>query len=336
MTTEIDCVLCLAVENQQHVSRARTFGADHDLNGIHCNKCGPYAIDWALNSDMRNSADSDRQKGARNQLLLSGVCREAVEHGRGPVEITEENFEALIASANRPASYAGYVDRVITLIADRAPTPGASARWSMGALAAMTYVPVEHLQKLIRQLVAQGLASVHESILSRLHSDTLMELDLTPAGWERADSLDRGVRGTRVFVAMWFADDMKDAYLRGIRPVLSDCGYSAPFRVDDDEHDLNFGTKAHERKIDDRVMAGILRAKFVVADATGSRPAVYFEAGFAEGHGIPVIWTCRDDDKANLCFDTRQHAHLLWKDPGELAQKLKARIQRAGWDLNRS
>lgn len=329
---EVDCVLCLAVENPQILQRAKTFDAGNGLDGMDCNKCGRYAIADDVRSDMQNSAESDRRKGAPKQILLSGICREAFERRR-IVEITYENLDELPALAHRPNTYAGYVDRLVTLIAERAPAPGAAAGWRMGAMAAMTYVSIEHLQKLLKQLVAQGLVSVPESVLGRLNSDTTMELDLTPNGWTRADSIDRGARGDRAFVAMWFDEEMKAAYVEGIRPVLEQCGYTVPFRVDDDEHDLTFGQKGHEPRIDDRVFAGILRAKFVVADATGSRPAVYYEAGFAEGHGIPVIWTCRDDQVQHLCFDKRQTAHLVWKDPAELAQKLKARIERAGWNL---
>jgi nucleoside 2-deoxyribosyltransferase len=63
-----------------------------------------------------------------------------------------------------------------------------------------------------------------------------------------------------------------------------------------------------------------------VADFTGQRHGVYFEAGFAQGLGLPVIWTCREDHVKNLHFDTRQQNHITWEQSDDLREKLKNRI----------
>ena len=45
-----------------------------------------------------------------------------------------------------------------------------------------------------------------------------------------------------------------------------------------------------------RLQAGRPRhGGLVVADFTGHRGGVYFEAGFARGLGIPVVWTCHKE-----------------------------------------
>ena len=64
-----------------------------------------------------------------------------------------------------------------------------------------------------------------------------------------------------------------------------------------------------------------------MADFTGQRGGVYFEAGFAMGLGIPVIWTCRDTDINDLHFDTRQYNHIPWANPKELRVRLQNRIE---------
>jgi hypothetical protein len=64
----------------------------------------------------------------------------------------------------------------------------------------------------------------------------------------------------------------------------------------------------------------------VVADFTGHRGGVYFEAGYAQGRGIPVIWCCRKDDIEHAHFDTRQNNHVTWTTPAELRELLKNRI----------
>ena len=88
--------------------------------------------------------------------------------------------------------------------------------------------------------------------------------------------------------------------------------------------------KPDVNKIDDEIIAEIRRSRFLVADFThgekGARGGVYFEAGFAQGLGIPVIYTCRYNMVDELHFDTRQYAHIVWNTPEDLRNELKNRI----------
>lgn len=124
----------------------------------------------------------------------------------------------------------------------------------------------------------------------------------------------------QAFVAMWFDQSMENVYEDGLRPAIEDAGYDA-CRVDQTQ---NIG------KIDDQIIREIRRSRFVVADFTqgesGNRGSVYYEAGFARGHGVPVISTCREDQIKNLAFDTRQYAHIPWTNPEDLRVDLAARI----------
>jgi hypothetical protein len=139
---------------------------------------------------------------------------------------------------------------------------------------------------LLKQLQDEKLLIINNTDLLR------MRLTLTSAGWRRVDEIQRqGVGLSRSFVAMWFSADVRPAYEEGIRPALVECGYVPPFRVDDAEHEEIWKTSAEDgrrqQKIDDRILGEIRRSRFLVADFTGQRPSVYFEAGFAEGLGIP-------------------------------------------------
>lgn len=55
---------------------------------------------------------------------------------------------------------------------------------------------------------------------------------------------------------------------------------------------------------------------------------MYFEAGIAMGLGVPVIWTCRNDDIANLHFDIRQYNCISWTKLDNLVKQLQKRILR--------
>jgi nucleoside 2-deoxyribosyltransferase len=60
--------------------------------------------------------------------------------------------------------------------------------------------------------------------------------------------------------------------------------------------------------IDLRMRVEIRSAKFLVADLTDENRGAYWEAGFAEGLGKKVYYTCEASkfDKAKTHFDTEQ------------------------------
>jgi hypothetical protein len=149
----------------------------------------------------------------------------------------------------------------------------------------------------------------------------LFQFTPTAAGWLKIDDLVTRLPSTsQVFVAMWFSDATQTAYADGIEPAIRDSGYRA-VRID---------KKEHNNKIDDEIIAEIRRSKFLVADFTCEkekvRGGVYFEAGFAQGLGIPVIWTVAKESLDDLHFDTRQYNHIVWDTPDTLRNLLKARI----------
>jgi hypothetical protein len=149
----------------------------------------------------------------------------------------------------------------------------------------------------------------------------LYQFTPTAAGWLKIDDLvTRLPNTTQVFVAMWFNDTTQAAYTSGIEPAIVDSGYRS-VRID---------KKEHNNKIDDEIIAEIRRSKFLVADFTCEkekvRGGVYFEAGFAMGLGIPVIWTVAKNSLGDVHFDTRQYNHIVWDTPEMLRNLLKARI----------
>ena len=144
-----------------------------------------------------------------------------------------------------------------------------------------------------------------------------VEYTLTVEGYARLAELEKtNAESTKGFVAMWFDDSTQKAWEEGIKLGIEDAGYK-PVRIDEQEHN---------DKIDDRIIAEIRRSRFVVADFTqgedGARGGVYYEAGFAKGLGIEVIFTCREDALEHVHFDTRQYNHIVWKTPEELREGL--------------
>jgi nucleoside 2-deoxyribosyltransferase len=117
---------------------------------------------------------------------------------------------------------------------------------------------------------------------------------------------------------MWFNDEVFDAYKIGIyQAIRNDCGY----------HAVRIDTEEYNGDVIDRVLAEINESRFVVADLTNHRNGVYFEAGYAMGLEIPVIWTCRADQGAGTHFDAEHFNQIRWTTPVELRDKLQARIR---------
>lgn len=121
---------------------------------------------------------------------------------------------------------------------------------------------------------------------------------------------------SQAFVAMWFNEEVHSAYYEGICPAITSAGYDS-VRVDQ----VN-----HNGKIDDQIIAEIRRSRFVVADFTKHRPGVYYEAGFAHGLGLDVIFTFMKNQLKKLHFDVRQYSTIVWDNPEQLRRLLQNRI----------
>ena len=143
---------------------------------------------------------------------------------------------------------------------------------------------------------------------------------VTVTGYNRIESQVAKVDSSQAFVAMWFDEGMNAVYELGIKPAIEATGYKAQ-RIDQKEH-IN--------KIDDEIIAELRRSRFVVADFThghdGTRGGVYYEAGFAHGLDLDVIFACRKDAVETLHFDTEHYNHIVWSTPEELREQLKTRI----------
>jgi hypothetical protein len=144
---------------------------------------------------------------------------------------------------------------------------------------------------------------------------------VTTKGWQALEPIaGAGVSGV-CFVAQWFSGEMDAVFESAFRPAIEDdCGLTA-VRIDQVTH-LN--------RIDDQILSEIRRAQCVVADFTGQRGGVYFEAGFALGLSRPVIWTVRRDDLASLHFDTRQYPFIDWTDVADLRSRLTVKLRALG------
>lgn len=143
---------------------------------------------------------------------------------------------------------------------------------------------------------------------------------LTPKGWQRAYDFERGADEKNLkqaFVAMWISEEMDRIYTDGFAPAIKAAGFTP----------LIITQKEHNNDITDEIIAEIKRSRFLVADMTGQRGGVYYEAGFMRGLGRPVIHTCKSAEKDRVHFDTRNLNYIFWDSALDLKEKLLNRIR---------
>lgn len=145
-------------------------------------------------------------------------------------------------------------------------------------------------------------------------SDT--RLMIMESGWLLLEDKVLQARSKNVFVAMWFDETMENAFL-AIKKAIEKHGFEA-VRID---------RKPHNNEISGEILYEIRRCRFLIAEVTKQRQGVYFEAGYAKGKDIPIIWCCKSSDLKKVHFDTRQYNHVVWKDENELFEKLDSRIK---------
>jgi nucleoside 2-deoxyribosyltransferase len=249
-----------------------------------------------------------------NHHLLSAVLRERFDAAGDTVPV-DSMRELLAAARPLPGGYLESVDRLLISLDSRITRLGTPVRF------VETYdYPLAWAQDGAEFKAVVNLAQEIGLLTITSQMGDELRLTLQPMGWRRLQELRlKRVEHRQAFVAMWFSPDMTDVFTSGMAPALGECGYR-PLRIDRLEHN---------DKVDDRIVAAIRQSGLVVADFTGGRGGVYFEAGLAMGRGIPVIWTCRQDyfEQHGVHFDTRQYNHIVWADPRDLAERLEARIR---------
>lgn len=304
MSTEDESV---AEDNKCLLCRGDAERSGGDPRTFKCDRCGNYQVEKFVDLAYRDAL-------AEELFPLSPIARDHWECLGTPLLITKHNVDDLKSRLPREHDVTDKAQRLLRALARRTEHPGYRVKIDPGKDYPLAYAATNgEFRYYWQHLVSLGWIDCN------LNSHFLL-IRLTPEGWAEIERLRHtNVESEKVFVAMRFGDEELDsAYDDGMQPAIEqDCGYR-PIRVDREEY---LGC------IDDRMIAEIRESRFVVADVTEQRQGVYFEAGFALGFGLPVIWACRDDDIEKVHFDTRQQNHIVWADPGDLREKLTNRIR---------
>lgn len=128
----------------------------------------------------------------------------------------------------------------------------------------------------------------------------------------------------QIFVAMMFSAEMSPTYEKVYKPVIQSLNYAA-MRIDE---------KQFNGSIIGEITTEITNSVALIADLTGNRGGVYYEAGIARGlqlcnHPIKLILACKRDffDKERVHFDVSGDNIVLYENNDDLKNKLFSRLQ---------
>ena len=153
-----------------------------------------------------------------------------------------------------------------------------------------------------------------------------LNVTLSLPGWERYEEEKRGhFKGNHGFIAMKFDDPILDPFVRDIvKPAVKEgTGYTLA-----DMRDVG-----RAGVIDNIMRTEIRDSAFVIVDLTHDNHGAYWEAGYAEGLGKPVVYICerkKFEDKPPH-FDTHHCTTVRWcrEEPDRFCQELIATLRRS-------
>ena len=175
------------------------------------------------------------------------------------------------------------------------------------------YVEYRH-DDLRAELGAFDRAGVH-FIVSAAENDGLIDSNnttggahsrLTMDGWRIFHELQRGSsKSPQAFMAMSFGNKILTTIFENyFKPAVKRAGFDL-IRLDENPT---------AGSIDERLRVEIRRSSFLVADLSDDNAGAYWEAGFAEGLGKHVIYTCEESkfNSDGTHFDTNHFQTVLW------------------------
>ncbi len=272
-----------------------------DASSITCEICGEYILTRTALVNLRSSNLTPRQRAN-----IYGWLRMNPHF-----EISTANIDSLERLPN--PSFHDRADNLLLYFENLTSYAGKKLNKNNSWLGFSSSLNQDELNETISFLESVGRISQEKVAPNHL-------IKIEPQGWSHLEKIKKiNEDSNQGFVAMWFSEDMQKIYDSVISKAILSAGYS-PHRVDQREHN---------NKIDDEIIAQIRKSRFVIADFTGHRGGVYFEAGFAKGLNIEVFWTCREDDLENLHFDVRQYNCITWEIDklNEFENKIKNRIE---------
>jgi hypothetical protein len=273
-----------------------------------CVRCG----EFILTNSTRSTLEALLLDHPNGRTLLSHVVRKM--QGYEPPTLDPQIIETILTNSSLPSLKEQENNAVLYLGKNSSPGDEIGASFSL-LIAVFGCVSFRGLDFMITHLTESGL-------LNHSRQPSREFLRLTMKGWERYEEIQRrNIDSKKAFMAMPFGNQILDEVYVHFKAATSKTGFDLR-RIDE---------RPKAGLIDDRLRVEIATSRFLIAELTEENRGAYWEAGFAEGLGRPVIYTCEKTHfkQASTHFDTNHHLTVQWEKGkiDDALDELKATIR---------
>jgi hypothetical protein len=276
-----------------------------DFARYDCHRCGAFVLNGSAEATIEGLLAAEP---IRRSLTSHTIRRMQMASG-APPRISEYDLPSYWGAGRLPAPQQR-ADYLVLWCGDNQHGPAWHANTTVPAISAWigteisTYPGRDGLDWLNAQLRTEALYELWDENLN-------VNVRLTMKGWERYQELKkRDVDSRMAFMAMKFGDPLLNkAVDECFRPAVDRAGFRLRLLTDDQGAGL----------IDDQLRSAMLASRFIIADLSHGNQGAYWEAGFGEGLGLPVIYTCEASKwtESKTHFDTNHLVTIIW-NPADL------------------
>ena len=311
-------------------SRRRTFAFDCSICGRF--EAGHQAFNWLTAAKHDRGEAWGLREITRSKRALISHKLQRTERNEEPFIMDDEWLEHLITEVSLPSPIV-QAENMIRFIGDEVCRSGEDLAVLPDNLHATIASPsrqsaidlaVELEERGFLRLNAKGAAG---SLGKSQHPISIPTgINLTLDGWQRYEEEKQGqFAGHYGFIAMKFGNRALDFLVRDtVKPAIKDgIGYDL----------VDMRGVGRAGVIDNIMRAQIRDSAFVIADLSDDNLGAYWEAGYAEGLGKPVVYICEKSkfDEDSTHFDTNHCTTLFWSNDGleQFGKELIATLRRS-------
>lgn len=324
-TKEMDCIICgntaSIKENMSDVNKKRFFD---------CKYCGKfYELDSLKQFLYKNDVNIDKS----NFYKISSWIREQNDILNIEPEIDEKKFREVLERKDKrikekfnlmisylstfSQSFSFYKNSRVEIMKGAGSNTNEEFTLLVNSILQKCYI------KDFNELLSLFQKAIDEQLLiGEIRNDMAIDFrKLTFDGIQYLEELEEPNKNSKkIFVAFNFDEPLTSIFNTNLKEAIEYEGFEY-IVVNQDNVD-------HNKSINDEIIVKLKTSKIVIADFTNHRNSVYFEAGFAMGMNIPIIWTCQKGHEDDMSFDTRQFPHIVWEDKNDLVKQVIDRIKR--------
>lgn len=296
------CLLCSAVS----IQREFDYG---ERRRVKCEFCGEYAITGTALSVLDGLND-------RKKLIVKHILSNSKKH---PGFVVNSELITRLSQKEELPTVQQQVNNLLLWLGTKLDTP--EKMFTIYPERLSVWIGSngrEGLVYIASHLKDQGLVNYDLQSSATAH----IRIGLTFQGWAQFEKLRKGVSDDVVaFMAMEYSVKADSFYENIFKPAVKGTGFNLK-RLDEV---LQAGL------IDNQLRVAIRQSRFILADLSTDNLGAYWEAGYAEGLGKPVIYLCEkkkwDDMKTH--FDTNHQTTIIWDEDDPLSgmKQLQATIR---------